>query len=654
MVQASLQRSAATSASCRSLCRPTVCARALLLRPARSLRPARAQLRRCWKSDSASLQSGRIISATHKLLINSQRESLVSLHGQLRELDAASDDLDLLTSTVAHLDELFLLCIVGEFNAGKSSLINALLGGRHLEDGVTPTTDRVYLIKHAAATGSDAGTKRRAHLQSEISGAVAAVGRPPPTTIELPVPWLEDVTLVDTPGTNAIIQGHAEITEAIVPRCDLLLFVTSVDRPISESERIFMSKIKDWGKKVVVVVNKADLLMTSNGAAPGDLDQVLRFVRAAAADALAMPADKVQVFAVSARGALLAKEASQRGEAGFISPEASAGFSEMEAFILKTLSGPERLKMKLDTPVQVASVLVEKYLNVLAARLALVNGDAGVVARIESDLVTYKQDMTRDFGLQKAQVENILLQMAGRGDAFFEQELSLSNLPSLLQAGALRSSFEQRVVANITADLDQRVRDLVDWMVGKTQRQAGAVLDFMHAHKRAETKLVGVVGRTFESNRSQLVDTLQKDAQAVVLAYDRKQQTKKFTQRVQMAVGMELGMVSLGGVVAASLMDVTGLAAFSIMSVLGLAILPTAKQTLKAQWRDSVTHLSDELNEALSNHLEAELERSVVMIRDSFAPFDRYVRSEQSNIAARSGKLTATLQHLRSSLEDAE
>eukprot|EP01043_Picozoa_sp_COSAG02_P041643 COSAG02_NODE_3469_length_6691_cov_9.305218_2_plen_81_part_00 len=51
------------------------------------------------------------------------------------------------------------------------------------------------------------------------------------------------------------------------------------------------------------------------------------------------------------------------------------------------------------------------------------------------------------------------------------------------------------------------MRELVDWMVGKTQRQAGAVLDFMHAHTRAEVsdKMVGAVGRTFESNRSQLV-----------------------------------------------------------------------------------------------------------------------------------------------------
>ena len=46
----------------------------------------------------------------------------------------------------------------------------------------------------------------------------------------------------------------------------------------------------------------------------------------------------MQVFPVSARGALLAQEAKQKGEGGFITPEASAGFSELEAFILKTLS----------------------------------------------------------------------------------------------------------------------------------------------------------------------------------------------------------------------------------------------------------------------------------------------------------------------------
>eukprot|EP01052_Picozoa_sp_SAG31_P011982 SAG31_NODE_690_length_12796_cov_4.634559_14_plen_65_part_00 len=56
--------------------------------------------------------------------------------------------------------------------------------------------------------------------------------------------------MVDTPGTNAVIQEHTAITDAIIPKCDLLLFCTSVDRPFSESERIFLARIASWKKKV--------------------------------------------------------------------------------------------------------------------------------------------------------------------------------------------------------------------------------------------------------------------------------------------------------------------------------------------------------------------------------------------------------------------
>src|SRR5947209_7545728 len=54
---------------------------------------------------------------------------------------------------VRQLDELFLLVVAGEFNAGKSAFINALLGSRVLEEGVTPTTTRVQIVKHGATVG---------------------------------------------------------------------------------------------------------------------------------------------------------------------------------------------------------------------------------------------------------------------------------------------------------------------------------------------------------------------------------------------------------------------------------------------------------------------------------------------------------------------
>lgn len=42
--------------------------------------------------------------------------------------------------------------------------------------------------------------------------------------------------IVDTPGTNVILQRQQRLTEEFVPRADLLLFVISADRPLTQSE----------------------------------------------------------------------------------------------------------------------------------------------------------------------------------------------------------------------------------------------------------------------------------------------------------------------------------------------------------------------------------------------------------------------------------
>ena len=131
--------------------------------------------------------------------------------------------------------------IAGEFNSGKSSFINALLGERVLPEGVTPTTDRINLLRHGPEVTEhavEAFLLERTH----------------------PAELLRELSVVDTPGTNAVIRRHEELTRDFVPRADLVLFVTSADRPFSESEREFLERIRDWGKKIVFIVNKIDIL----------------------------------------------------------------------------------------------------------------------------------------------------------------------------------------------------------------------------------------------------------------------------------------------------------------------------------------------------------------------------------------------------------
>ena len=102
------------------------------------------------------------------------------------------------------------------------------------------------------------------------------------------------------------------LTSEFVPRADIVLFVTSADRPFTESERTFLDTIRDLGKKIVVVVNKVDIFETER-----ELDEVMTFVRGASRRLLG--AD-TQLFGVSARRAWRAKH----GDPGQWEPSGSA------------------------------------------------------------------------------------------------------------------------------------------------------------------------------------------------------------------------------------------------------------------------------------------------------------------------------------------
>ena len=68
-----------------------------------------------------------------------ERRLLERLLSLLSRWETSADELGVLRQALAQLDELFLLVIAGEFNSGKTALINALLGERYLAEGVTPT-----------------------------------------------------------------------------------------------------------------------------------------------------------------------------------------------------------------------------------------------------------------------------------------------------------------------------------------------------------------------------------------------------------------------------------------------------------------------------------------------------------------------------------
>ncbi len=182
-----------------------------------------------------------ILSRKQSDLVKDEKKWLERLQLALAGFEVTPEDQSTLSKSLHQLDELFLLVIVGEFNSGKSAFINALLGDRFLPEGVTPTTSQIHILRYGPEPGREV----------EEEGVLA---------VTYPADFLQEINIVDTPGTNAIIRSHEQLTQNFVPRSDLVIFVTSADRPFTESERAFMEQIRQWGKKVVIILNKIDLI----------------------------------------------------------------------------------------------------------------------------------------------------------------------------------------------------------------------------------------------------------------------------------------------------------------------------------------------------------------------------------------------------------
>jgi small GTP-binding protein len=190
---------------------------------------------------------------------------------------------DITETRLPKLDaERFTIVVLGEFNHGKSTFINALLGAPVLPTGITPTTAVLTHLVHGAKVGAtlvlDSGERKAVDVKklgewltveglehkAEGKGAGAPAGQGL-HHVELTHPadiLGERVTIVDTPGVNDINEQRAEITYGYLPRADAAVFLLDATQILSASERQFLEEriLRSTRERLVFVVAKADLL----------------------------------------------------------------------------------------------------------------------------------------------------------------------------------------------------------------------------------------------------------------------------------------------------------------------------------------------------------------------------------------------------------
>jgi small GTP-binding protein len=550
----------------------------------------------------------RILTEKHEQILTEERRHLSDLRVSLARLEIAAEDQSILDQSIHQLDELFLLVVVGEFNAGKSVFINALLGQPILEEGVTPTTQRIAVLIYGE--------------QIERQAVDSATD-----SITAPIDLLREINIVDTPGTNAIHREHEAITRDFVPRSDLVLFVTSADRPFTESERVFLQGIRDWGKKIVAVINKKDILQTAE-----DISRVVEFVAENFRNLIAVTP---KIFPLSARQALRAKS---EGDADQLN---ASGFEKLESYILSTLDEKERVRLKLLNPLGVGLRMADKYLEVASQRLELLQDDFRTLEEIERQLEVYEEDRAKEFGFRKADIDNVFLDFEARGMAFFDETVRLARVPDLINKAKVKGDFERKVVGDLPQVVENRVADVIDWMVSSELKQWRAVTDHLDQRRTQHAdRIVGQVGGSFDFDRDHLLETVGRIAQRAVDSYDKDKESSRLAESVQMAVAsaalLEVGAVGLGTLVtmiaSTSAVDVTGILAAGAVSVLGLLVIPARRRKAKSELRKKVSQVRKQLMSGLTTQFEGEMNQSIARIREAIAPYTRFVRAEQDRL----------------------
>lgn len=560
----------------------------------------------------------RILTDAQENLLKDSRNLLNDLRSSLIQFGAAPEDHETLADSIRQLDELFLLVVVGEFNSGKSAFINALLGQKLLKEGVTPTTTQINVIKF--------GETQERRVENENLHILTA-----------PVELLAELNIVDTPGTNAIIREHEAITQQFVPRSDLVLFVTSADRPFTESERAFLEQIRNWGKKVVIVLNKIDLFQSKE-----ELDQVLNFIKENAHSLLGITPE---IFPISARLALRAK----LGEPGLWK---ASLFEALEQYVQNTLDNKGRLTLKFMNPLGVGTHLMNKYLQVTNSRLDLLKTDFSTLEDVESQLSLYQQDMKRDFDFRMSDIDNVLFEMEQRGQDYFDETLRLPRVFDLLNKSRIQKEFEVRVVADVPHRIETKVNEMIDWLVDANLHQWQAVMDHIADRRRQhEERIVGdAAGGSFHYDREQLIEGVGREAQRVVDGYDREVEARLMAEGAQTAVAAlavtEVGAVGLGTLITilatTASADATGIILASVVALLGLFIIPARKRQAKAELRQKIANLRAQLTKSLRTQFEHEMERGIMNINDAIAPYSRFVRAEQGKLSEVQAKLEDT------------
>ncbi|EKO40020.1 MAG: putative GTPase [Solidesulfovibrio magneticus str. Maddingley MBC34] len=519
---------------------------------------------------------------------------------------------------LTHAAEPFLFVVVGEVKAGKSSLINALLGAQVTDVAPDPCTDRIRVIG------------RQETVAKAPSGDLVV-------RVAVDNPLLDGLAIVDTPGVDSIIDRHQEITEAFIPRADLALFTFSVLNPYSRSAWEFFDLVAGaWGRRVAFALTMADLASREQIAVnTGRLRELAR----------ERGVEEPVVFLISS-------------EKSHTDPEAG-GIEALRRHIRELTAGGGHFAGKLDATRRSALRLLQELGDSLDERGRELAADSAEADRIRSRLDTARLAAGREAEVLRTRVEAAYARLSEEFLAAFAAELTLGGMLGRSVASLWRRGKDAAGPTKRLAELGEAFgRDLEREVESIAAVGAAHIFESVSGYARM---LLDELRQRRSASVAPHSDPLSGERDRVLAEVAGRVETllaeggpmagldAKSVATMDPRAAMGGALVVLGTIFAVSVksavIDVTG----GVVAALGALIAGSAlywqRPKVLREMRRRLAHGGEKLRQELDERLSARLDRIFRELGDRFEPFF-------ADIAAR-GETLAGCRTRRDELDEA-
>jgi GTPase SAR1 family protein len=522
------------------------------------------------------------------------------------ELRRSAAKLDTIHGLLSDIREPLLFVVVGEVKSGKSSLLNALFGQEFAKVDVLPATDRIYIFRYGA----------------EEKNVVVS---PNVTERYLPVAFLKDFNVVDTPGTNTIVTEHQTITENFVPRADLVLFVFSVANPWTQSAWDFLKFVqKKWLKNVVFVLQQADL------RDPAEIEVIRRHLQDTAMQKLGIAPP---IFAVSARKALLARTAALDKENLWRESE----FGALEEQINLMVSESSARMVKLRSARQTGGLMLDEIMGELRASFEVITRDEARLAGVDQFVQARKEQTLRQVSGLVRGVEHACRSCAAQGREMLEQEFSFWRTWKMIWSRQRsQREFQTQIEMKLRQTIEPQMEHAVQLLEADLRGLWPQVQDLLEA--RLGGDLRHQLPRTppdFARQRRELLQSVRLALIEHVAGKSIEEHLAKLFAETSARLRLPAGVAAVGGIatviaamMSAAVADVTGVLAASA-AIAGAYVALTQRKKILRTYEAQMDVKCAELLQAVEEQLKRAIDVFYKEIVVAFEPLAAFCAAQR-------------------------